>query len=243
MCPGEHQPLEKDGAQPTQVTENHHGGVTTADNGGGDGGVAGGGGIPSFSEFSFSDLKAATNNFSSDNIVSEMEFVEREKWSLWRERRHNMKHPSTMHTHIKMKLHFPLPVIQRRSVGISLTAKMNRRRKGSTGAILIETHKRPPDLRFKMKIQSSSIDLKNSTFLEENLSSLLIRISPKMKQPNSGKKRTVEVEERELTEQGNHQKQRCIKLGRTRRKAADNTREGCDAETKANRHRRRRRQR
>ncbi|CAN7050064.1 unnamed protein product, partial [Brassica rapa subsp. trilocularis] len=91
MCPGEHQPLKKDGAQPTQVTENHHGGVTTADNGGGDGGVAGGGGIPSFSEFSFSDFKAATNNFSSDNIVSEMEFVEREKWSLWRERRHNMK--------------------------------------------------------------------------------------------------------------------------------------------------------
>ncbi|KAJ9178758.1 hypothetical protein P3X46_010615 [Hevea brasiliensis] len=28
-------------------------------------------GVPSFSEFSFSDLKAATNNFSSDNIVSE----------------------------------------------------------------------------------------------------------------------------------------------------------------------------
>ncbi|CAF2160919.1 unnamed protein product [Brassica napus] len=164
MCPGEHQPLEKDGAQPTQVTENHHGGVTTADNGGGDGGVAGGGGIPSFSEFSFSDLKAATNNFSSDNIVSEMEFVEREKWSLWRDRRHNMK---------------------------------------------------------------SMIDRNN----RENLSSLLIRISPKMKQPNSGKKRTVEVEERELIEQGNHQKQRCIKLGRTRRKAADNTREGNGRET------------
>ncbi|CAN7099697.1 serine/threonine-protein kinase BSK1 [Brassica rapa] len=75
MGPGEHQPLEKDGAQPTQVTENHHGGATTADNSGGDGGVAGGGGggggIPSFSAFSFSDLKAATNNFSSDNIVSE----------------------------------------------------------------------------------------------------------------------------------------------------------------------------
>lgn len=29
------------------------------------------GGVPSFSEFSFSDLKAATNNFSSDSIVSE----------------------------------------------------------------------------------------------------------------------------------------------------------------------------
>jgi|UniRef100_A0A2N9I8G5 BR-signaling kinase len=29
------------------------------------------GGVPSFSEFSFSDLKAATNNFSSDYIVSE----------------------------------------------------------------------------------------------------------------------------------------------------------------------------
>ncbi|CAL1398197.1 unnamed protein product [Linum trigynum] len=34
-------------------------------------GSGGGGGVPSFSEFSFSDLKAATNNFSSDNIVSE----------------------------------------------------------------------------------------------------------------------------------------------------------------------------
>lgn len=31
----------------------------------------GGGGVPSFAEFSFSDLKAATNNFSSDFIVSE----------------------------------------------------------------------------------------------------------------------------------------------------------------------------
>ncbi|XP_010526870.1 PREDICTED: probable serine/threonine-protein kinase At4g35230 [Tarenaya hassleriana] len=31
----------------------------------------GGGGVPSFSEFSFADLKVATNNFSSDNIVSE----------------------------------------------------------------------------------------------------------------------------------------------------------------------------
>ncbi|KAJ4838413.1 Serine/threonine-protein kinase bsk1 [Turnera subulata] len=30
-----------------------------------------GGGVPSFSEFSFADLKAATSNFSSDNIVSE----------------------------------------------------------------------------------------------------------------------------------------------------------------------------
>lgn len=34
--------------------------------------VTGGGGeVPSFSEFSFVDLKAATNNFSSDFIVSE----------------------------------------------------------------------------------------------------------------------------------------------------------------------------
>ena len=94
LCSDEHQPLGKDGAQPPQAAQNHRGGATTADNGGIGGGGAGGvagGGIPSFSEFSFSDLKAATNNFSSDNIVSEMEFVEREKWSLWRERRHNMK--------------------------------------------------------------------------------------------------------------------------------------------------------
>ncbi|KAH0900753.1 hypothetical protein HID58_040256 [Brassica napus] len=69
LCSDEHQPLGKDGAQPPQATQNHRGGATTADNGGA-GGVAGGG-IPSFSEFSFSDLKAATNNFSSDNIVSE----------------------------------------------------------------------------------------------------------------------------------------------------------------------------
>ncbi|CAN8229318.1 unnamed protein product [Cochlearia groenlandica] len=67
-------PLGKDVSQPLQ---NHHGDATTAselDNGGirsgGDGG--GGGGVtPSFSEFSYSDLKSATNNFSSDNIVSE----------------------------------------------------------------------------------------------------------------------------------------------------------------------------
>lgn len=32
---------------------------------------AGGAGVYSFSEFSFSDLKAATNNFSSDFIISE----------------------------------------------------------------------------------------------------------------------------------------------------------------------------
>lgn len=32
---------------------------------------ADGGGVPSFSEFSLADLKAATNNFSSDHIVSE----------------------------------------------------------------------------------------------------------------------------------------------------------------------------
>ncbi|KAH0894573.1 hypothetical protein HID58_057002 [Brassica napus] len=57
-----------DGAQPPQLAQTHRGGATTAaglDNGGD------GGGIPSFSEFSFADLKAATNNFSSDNIVSE----------------------------------------------------------------------------------------------------------------------------------------------------------------------------
>ncbi|KAL6995951.1 Serine/threonine-protein kinase bsk1 [Sarracenia purpurea var. burkii] len=38
---------------------------------GGFAGAVGPGGIPVFSEFSFSDLKAATNNFSSDFIVSE----------------------------------------------------------------------------------------------------------------------------------------------------------------------------
>ncbi|ESQ53583.1 hypothetical protein EUTSA_v10024929mg [Eutrema salsugineum] len=82
LCRGEN-PLSKDGAQPLQLSQNHHGGATAAsglDNGGiggvGAGGVVGGGGgggggIPSFSEFSFADLKAATNNFSSDNIVSE----------------------------------------------------------------------------------------------------------------------------------------------------------------------------
>ncbi|KAF3546819.1 hypothetical protein DY000_02004993 [Brassica cretica] len=43
-----------------------------------------------------------------------------------------------------------------------------------------------------MRIQSSSIDLKPSTFLEENPSSLMIPISSKMKQPNSGKERAVE---------------------------------------------------
>ncbi|XP_010548144.1 PREDICTED: probable serine/threonine-protein kinase At4g35230 [Tarenaya hassleriana] len=34
-------------------------------------GGGGGGGVPPFSEFSFADLKTATSNFSSDNIVSE----------------------------------------------------------------------------------------------------------------------------------------------------------------------------
>lgn len=74
LCSDEN-PLGKDAAQPSQLSSNHHGGVTTADNGGigggGASGIGGGGGIPSFSEFSFADLKAATNNFSSDNIVSE----------------------------------------------------------------------------------------------------------------------------------------------------------------------------
>ncbi|XP_009108623.1 serine/threonine-protein kinase BSK1 isoform X2 [Brassica rapa] len=68
LCPDEQNPLRKDGAQPPQPAQTHRGGATTAaglDNGG-DGGV-----IPSFSEFSLADLKAATNNFSSDNIVSE----------------------------------------------------------------------------------------------------------------------------------------------------------------------------
>ncbi|CAH2076696.1 unnamed protein product [Thlaspi arvense] len=78
LCPGEN-PLGKDGTQPLQPSKNQGGGATAAaglDNGGIGGGgaggvVGGGGGIPSFSEFSFADLKAATNNFSSDNIVSE----------------------------------------------------------------------------------------------------------------------------------------------------------------------------
>lgn len=77
LCSGEN-PLGKDGAQPQPLSQNHHRGATAADNGGigsggasGVGGGGGGGGIPSFSEFSFADLKAATNNFSSDNIVSE----------------------------------------------------------------------------------------------------------------------------------------------------------------------------
>lgn len=39
--------------------------------GGGGGGVGSSGGVPAFSEFSLSDLKTATNNFSSDFIVSE----------------------------------------------------------------------------------------------------------------------------------------------------------------------------
>ena len=68
LCPDEQNPLRKDGAQPPQPAQTRHGGATTAgglDNGGD------GGGIPSFSEFSLADLKAATNNFSSDNIVSE----------------------------------------------------------------------------------------------------------------------------------------------------------------------------
>ncbi|CAN7032147.1 hypothetical protein IGI04_031221 [Brassica rapa subsp. trilocularis] len=68
LCPDEQNPLRKDGAQPPQPAQTHRGGATTAaglDNGGD------GGGIPSFSEFSLADLKAATNNFSSDNIVSE----------------------------------------------------------------------------------------------------------------------------------------------------------------------------
>ncbi|KAJ4880804.1 putative serine/threonine-protein kinase [Raphanus sativus] len=65
LCPDEQNPL-----QPSQT--HHGGGATTAaglDNGGA--GDVVGGGIQSFSEFSLSDLKAATNNFSSDNIVSE----------------------------------------------------------------------------------------------------------------------------------------------------------------------------
>ncbi|XP_021776303.1 probable serine/threonine-protein kinase At4g35230 [Chenopodium quinoa] len=54
---------------------------STADVGGVDGGAGGGGGVvvgggggsgvPAFAEFSFADLKTATNNFSTENIVSE----------------------------------------------------------------------------------------------------------------------------------------------------------------------------
>lgn len=43
----------------------------TATTVGGGGGGGGGGATPSFCEFSFGDLKAATNNFSRDLIVSE----------------------------------------------------------------------------------------------------------------------------------------------------------------------------
>lgn len=42
-----------------------------ASNGTGAGGAVGDGGVPVFSEFSLSELKAATNNFSSEFIVSE----------------------------------------------------------------------------------------------------------------------------------------------------------------------------
>lgn len=74
LCSGENLP-GKDGAQPLPLSQNHHGGATAAagldSGGGGAGGVVGGGGIPSFCEFSFADLKAATSNFSSDHIVSE----------------------------------------------------------------------------------------------------------------------------------------------------------------------------
>ncbi|KAL7586980.1 serine/threonine-protein kinase BSK1 [Lactuca sativa] len=45
--------------------------TTTSPGGGGAGGGGGGGATPSFSEFSFADLKTATNNFSTDLIVSE----------------------------------------------------------------------------------------------------------------------------------------------------------------------------
>ncbi|KAF5751012.1 kinase family protein [Tripterygium wilfordii] len=47
----------------------HHRHQQTPSSGGFD--AAGSGEVPSFSEFTFSDLKASTNNFSSDNIVSE----------------------------------------------------------------------------------------------------------------------------------------------------------------------------
>lgn len=53
--------------------DQRHGGVSNprASNGTGAGAAVGDGGVPVFSEFSLSELKAATNNFSSEFIVSE----------------------------------------------------------------------------------------------------------------------------------------------------------------------------
>ncbi|XP_071698359.1 serine/threonine-protein kinase BSK1-like [Rutidosis leptorrhynchoides] len=56
---------DHDSKPPSSTNQQKLSSQTTAAGGGG------GGGIPSFSEFSLSDLKAATNNFSSDLIVSE----------------------------------------------------------------------------------------------------------------------------------------------------------------------------
>lgn len=52
--------------------DQRHGVVNArASNGTGAGAAVGDGGVPVFSEFSLSELKAATNNFSSEFIVSE----------------------------------------------------------------------------------------------------------------------------------------------------------------------------
>lgn len=71
--PGESEPGGRDHrhyqsyTQPSSHNSNHH--VPSASNGGV--GLGGVGGTPAFSQFSLAELKAATNNFSSDFIVSE----------------------------------------------------------------------------------------------------------------------------------------------------------------------------
>lgn len=49
----------------------HHQQTPSTDVVGGVGGGGVGGGVPAFAEFSFADLKSATNNFNSEFIVSE----------------------------------------------------------------------------------------------------------------------------------------------------------------------------
>lgn len=51
--------------------DQRHGGVSHPRASNGTGAAVGDGGVPVFSEFSLSELKAATNNFSSEFIVSE----------------------------------------------------------------------------------------------------------------------------------------------------------------------------
>lgn len=54
-----------------QTTGFNHTPPSNGTDGAAAGGGDGGGGVPAFSEFSLADLKAATNNFSSEYIVSE----------------------------------------------------------------------------------------------------------------------------------------------------------------------------